>query len=112
MRTCRQNCILQICCRLQHVVTIEKNRYQAEHRFLRFNIFKGWPKLNWILTDPRHLSKPPSNWHPTTIDSGGRLAYVEYKIAKDGSVLGVAHKRSAIYKHCRYSLRVVVQISI
>jgi len=61
---------------------------------------KGWPKLNWILTTSRHLSKPPSNWEATAPSGGNSLLYIEYRTVKHGSVVGVTHTREVIQKHC------------
>ncbi|XP_016108074.1 disco-interacting protein 2 homolog C-like [Sinocyclocheilus grahami] len=48
--------------------------------------FKGWPKLLWVLTDSKHLSKPPREWFPLIKDANNDTAYIEYKTCKDGSV--------------------------
>lgn len=61
--------------------------------------FKGWPKLQWFLTD--NLARPPRDWDPP-----GRLlnespAYIEYTADRDGSVMGVTVSRSAMINHCR-----------
>ena len=61
----------------------------------------GWPRLQWILVDSRHLKKPPSNWEPIHRNAAENLVYVEYKTGKEGSVVGVAHSRAAIHDHCR-----------
>ncbi|XP_039274285.2 disco-interacting protein 2 homolog C-like isoform X2 [Styela clava] len=62
---------------------------------------KGWPKLQWILTDSKHLPKVPSNWEPTARSPDNQLAYIEYKTGKNNSVVGVAHSRSLIHNHCK-----------
>ncbi|KAG5265267.1 hypothetical protein AALO_G00240350 [Alosa alosa] len=40
---------------------------------------KGWPKLLWVVTDSKHLCKPPSDWYPHIKDANNDTAYVEYK---------------------------------
>uniref|UniRef100_A0A672NDG4 Disco-interacting protein 2 homolog C-like n=1 Tax=Sinocyclocheilus grahami TaxID=75366 RepID=A0A672NDG4_SINGR len=44
--------------------------------------FKGWPKLLWVLTDSKHLSKPPREWFPLIKDANNDTAYIE-KINND-----------------------------
>ncbi|XP_030629546.1 disco-interacting protein 2 homolog C [Chanos chanos] len=61
--------------------------------------FKGWPKLLWVVTDSRHLSKPPRDWYPLIKDANSDTAYIEYKTCKDGSVLGVTVTRIAMLTH-------------
>lgn len=61
--------------------------------------FKGWPKLNWIITD--HMSKPPRDWRPPPRVSEEVPAYIEYTVDKDGAVKGVTVNRSAMVAHCR-----------
>ncbi|XP_067218089.1 disco-interacting protein 2 homolog C isoform X1 [Chanodichthys erythropterus] len=63
--------------------------------------FKGWPKLLWVLTDSKHLSKPPREWFPLIKDANNDTAYIEYKTCKDGSVLGITVTRMAMLKHCQ-----------
>ncbi|XP_041928744.1 disco-interacting protein 2 homolog C-like isoform X2 [Alosa sapidissima] len=62
---------------------------------------KGWPKLLWVVTDSKHLCKPPSDWYPHIKDANNDTAYVEYKTCKDGSVLGVTVSRIAMLSHCQ-----------
>uniref|UniRef100_A0A8C1US07 Disco-interacting protein 2 homolog Cb n=1 Tax=Cyprinus carpio TaxID=7962 RepID=A0A8C1US07_CYPCA len=63
--------------------------------------FKGWPKLLWVLTDSKHLSKPPREWFPLIKDANNDTAYIEYKTCKDGSVLGITVTRMAMLTHCQ-----------
>ncbi|GAV07859.1 hypothetical protein RvY_17644-2 [Ramazzottius varieornatus] len=61
--------------------------------------FKGWPKLQWMITDS--LGKAPRDW-----EAPGRLmddlpAYIEYTSDRDGHVMGVTVPRNAMIKHCR-----------
>ncbi|XP_054609765.1 disco-interacting protein 2 homolog C isoform X1 [Dunckerocampus dactyliophorus] len=63
--------------------------------------FKGWPKLHWIVTDSKHLSKPPRDWFPHIKDANQETAYIEYKTCKDGGVLGVTVTRVAMLTHCQ-----------
>ncbi|KAF2357567.1 AMP-dependent synthetase/ligase [Trinorchestia longiramus] len=61
--------------------------------------FKGWPKLNWFITD--HLQKPPKEWQIPPKASDDAPAYIEYSTDCDGSVKGVVVNRSALLNHCR-----------
>ncbi|CAK8673806.1 unnamed protein product [Clavelina lepadiformis] len=65
------------------------------------NQLKGWPKLQWILTDTRNMAKPSSSWEPAGHDPANQVAFIEYKTGKEGSVMGVAHSRTTIHRHCR-----------
>lgn len=38
--------------------------------------FKGWPKLNWFITE--HLARPPKDWNPPPRLTDDTPAYVEY----------------------------------
>ncbi|XP_047738274.1 disco-interacting protein 2 homolog C isoform X8 [Hyalella azteca] len=61
--------------------------------------FKGWPKLNWFITD--HLQKPPKEWQIPPKAPDDAPAYIEYSTDCDGSVKGVVVNRSALLNHCR-----------
>ncbi|XP_068582323.1 disco-interacting protein 2 homolog C isoform X2 [Cebidichthys violaceus] len=63
--------------------------------------FKGWPKVQWFVTESKHLSKPPRDWFPHIKDANQDTAYIEYKTCKDGSVLGVTVMRIAMLTHCQ-----------
>uniref|UniRef100_A0AAR2IUT3 DMAP1-binding domain-containing protein n=1 Tax=Pygocentrus nattereri TaxID=42514 RepID=A0AAR2IUT3_PYGNA len=63
--------------------------------------FKGWPKLLWVVTESKHLCKPPREWYPLIKDANNDTAYIEYKTCKDGSVLGVTVTRMAMLTHCQ-----------
>ncbi|XP_055359610.1 disco-interacting protein 2 homolog C isoform X2 [Betta splendens] len=63
--------------------------------------FKGWPKVQWVVTESKHLSKPPRDWFPHVKDANQDSAYIEYKSCKDGSVLGVTVRRTALLAHCQ-----------
>ncbi|XP_028833612.1 disco-interacting protein 2 homolog C-like isoform X2 [Denticeps clupeoides] len=62
---------------------------------------KGWPKLLWVVTESKHLCKPPRDWYPHIKDANNETAYIEYKTCKDGSVLGVTVTRIAMLTHCQ-----------
>lgn len=62
---------------------------------------KGWPKLQWVMSDSKHLPKVPSNWEPPTRTAENQLAYIEYKTGKNNSVVGIAHSRTLIHNHCK-----------
>ncbi|KAK9881592.1 hypothetical protein WA026_016462 [Henosepilachna vigintioctopunctata] len=61
--------------------------------------FKGWPKLNWFITE--HLTKTPKDFTPEPRLSDETPAYIEYSTDKDGSVMGVTITRAAMLQHCR-----------
>ncbi|MEE6471871.1 hypothetical protein FKM82_009403 [Ascaphus truei] len=63
--------------------------------------FKGWPKLKWVVTDSRYLSKSPKDWQPHITTAGTEPAYIEYKTSKEGSVMGVTVSRIAMLSHCQ-----------
>ncbi|XP_017947197.1 disco-interacting protein 2 homolog B isoform X3 [Xenopus tropicalis] len=63
--------------------------------------FKGWPKLKWVVTDSRYLSKSPKDWQPHITNAGTEPAYIEYKTSKEGSVMGVTVSRIAMLSHCQ-----------
>jgi acyl-CoA synthetase (AMP-forming)/AMP-acid ligase II len=61
--------------------------------------FKGWPKLNWFITE--HLPKPAKDWQAPPRLTDDTPAYVEYTSQQDGSVLGVTVGRTAMLEHAR-----------
>lgn len=61
--------------------------------------FKGWPKLNWFITE--HLQRPPKEWNPPPRLTDDTPAYVEYTTQQDGSVLGVSISRTAMLAMAR-----------
>uniref|UniRef100_A0A4W3HGZ0 Disco-interacting protein 2 homolog Bb n=1 Tax=Callorhinchus milii TaxID=7868 RepID=A0A4W3HGZ0_CALMI len=63
--------------------------------------FKGWPRLKWVVTDSKYLSKPSKDWQPNIQPAGSEPAYIEYKTSKEGSVMGVAISRVAMLLHCQ-----------
>ncbi|XP_041440391.1 disco-interacting protein 2 homolog B isoform X2 [Xenopus laevis] len=63
--------------------------------------FKGWPRLKWVVTDSRFLSKSPKDWQPHITNAGTEPAYIEYKTSKEGSVMGVTVSRIAMLSHCQ-----------
>ncbi|XP_029450843.1 disco-interacting protein 2 homolog B isoform X2 [Rhinatrema bivittatum] len=63
--------------------------------------FKGWPKLKWVVTDSRYLSKSPKDWQPHISAAGTEPAYIEYKTSKEGSVMGVTVSRIAMLSHAQ-----------
>ncbi|XP_038643560.1 disco-interacting protein 2 homolog A-like isoform X2 [Scyliorhinus canicula] len=62
--------------------------------------FKGWPRLGWFVTDVKHLSKPPKDWHPVIRDASINIAYIEYKTSKEGSSMGITISQAAMLAHC------------
>ncbi|XP_037380727.1 disco-interacting protein 2 homolog A isoform X3 [Talpa occidentalis] len=63
--------------------------------------FKGWPPLAWLVTDGKHLAKPPKDWHLLTPEAGPGVAYIEYKTSKDGSTVGVTVSHRSLLAQCR-----------
>lgn len=61
--------------------------------------FKGWPKLNWFVTE--NMGKPPKDWVPPPKGADDVPAYVEYTTSKDGSTVGVTVARGTMLCHCR-----------
>ncbi|XP_040564455.1 disco-interacting protein 2 homolog A isoform X2 [Lepeophtheirus salmonis] len=61
--------------------------------------FKGWPKLNWFVTE--NLPKPPKDWQPPPRLTDDTPGYVEYVTQQDGSVMGVSVARTAMLAHAR-----------
>ncbi|ELT90261.1 hypothetical protein CAPTEDRAFT_205040 [Capitella teleta] len=61
--------------------------------------FRGWPKLQWFVTE--HLSKSPKDWLPPPRQADDSPVYVEYMTGKDGSVMGVTNSRANMLCHCR-----------
>ncbi|RWS16896.1 hypothetical protein B4U79_00187 [Dinothrombium tinctorium] len=61
--------------------------------------FKGWPKLNWLITE--NWGKPPKDWQPTPRITEEAPAYIEYTLDKDGSMKGVSVSRTAMMSHSR-----------
>ncbi|XP_043939409.1 disco-interacting protein 2 homolog B isoform X2 [Protopterus annectens] len=63
--------------------------------------FKGWPRLKWVVTDSKYLSKPPKDWQPQIPAATTDPAYIEYKTSKEGSVMGVSVSRISMLSHCQ-----------
>lgn len=61
--------------------------------------FKGWPKVQWFVTE--HLGKPPKDWNPPPRQTDDAPAYIEYIAAKDGSMMGVTNTRASMLAHAR-----------
>ncbi|KAK4337153.1 hypothetical protein RND71_043371 [Anisodus tanguticus] len=61
--------------------------------------FKGWPKLNWLVSD--NWPKPPKDWLPPPRISEDAVAYIEYAMDKEGSMKGVCVTRKSMISHCK-----------
>lgn len=61
--------------------------------------FKGWPKLQWFVTE--HLARTPKDWLPPPKLTDDTPAYIEYSTDRDGSVMGITITRAAMLSHCR-----------
>uniref|UniRef100_A0A674BUV2 Disco-interacting protein 2 homolog Ba n=1 Tax=Salmo trutta TaxID=8032 RepID=A0A674BUV2_SALTR len=53
--------------------------------------FKGWPRMKWVVTDTKYLTKPSKDWQP----------FMCYKASKEGTVMGVAVSKIALLTHCQ-----------
>ncbi|XP_023646418.1 disco-interacting protein 2 homolog B-A isoform X1 [Paramormyrops kingsleyae] len=63
--------------------------------------FKGWPRLKWVVTDSKYLTKPSKDWQPHIPTANNDIAYIEYKASKEGTVMGVAVSKLAMLTHCQ-----------
>uniref|UniRef100_A0A8B9L7N2 Disco-interacting protein 2 homolog Bb n=1 Tax=Astyanax mexicanus TaxID=7994 RepID=A0A8B9L7N2_ASTMX len=63
--------------------------------------FKGWPRLKWVITDSKYLTKPSKDWQPHIPTANTDTAYIEYKASKEGTVMGVAVSKVAMLTHCQ-----------
>uniref|UniRef100_A0A7N8X5E1 Disco-interacting protein 2 homolog Bb n=1 Tax=Mastacembelus armatus TaxID=205130 RepID=A0A7N8X5E1_9TELE len=63
--------------------------------------FKGWPRLKWVVTDSKYLTKPSKDWQPHIPTANTDPAYIEYKANKEGTVVGVAVSKVAMLTHCQ-----------
>ncbi|XP_072307614.1 disco-interacting protein 2 homolog B-A isoform X1 [Eucyclogobius newberryi] len=63
--------------------------------------FKGWPRMKWVVTDSKYLTKPGKDWQPHIPTANTDPAYIEYKASKDGTVVGVAVSKVAMLTHCQ-----------
>uniref|UniRef100_A0A3B3ZPD4 Uncharacterized protein n=1 Tax=Periophthalmus magnuspinnatus TaxID=409849 RepID=A0A3B3ZPD4_9GOBI len=63
--------------------------------------FKGWPRMKWVVTDSKYLTKPGKDWQPHIPTANTDTAYIEYKASKDGTVVGVAVSKVAMLTHCQ-----------
>uniref|UniRef100_A0A8C7HNY8 Disco-interacting protein 2 homolog Bb n=1 Tax=Oncorhynchus kisutch TaxID=8019 RepID=A0A8C7HNY8_ONCKI len=63
--------------------------------------FKGWPRLKWVVTDSKYLTKPGKDWQPHIPTANTDPAYIEYKASKEGTVMGVAVSKVAMLTHCQ-----------
>uniref|UniRef100_A0A8C1QAG7 Disco-interacting protein 2 homolog Ba n=1 Tax=Cyprinus carpio TaxID=7962 RepID=A0A8C1QAG7_CYPCA len=63
--------------------------------------FKGWPRLKWVVTDTKYLTKPSKDWQPHIPTANTDTAYIEYKASKEGTVMGVAVSKISMLTHCQ-----------
>uniref|UniRef100_A0AAQ5ZSY2 DMAP1-binding domain-containing protein n=1 Tax=Amphiprion ocellaris TaxID=80972 RepID=A0AAQ5ZSY2_AMPOC len=63
--------------------------------------FKGWPRMKWVITDSKYLTKPSKDWQPHIPTANTDPAYIEYKASKEGTVVGVAVSKVAMLTHCQ-----------
>uniref|UniRef100_A0A4W4F114 DMAP1-binding domain-containing protein n=1 Tax=Electrophorus electricus TaxID=8005 RepID=A0A4W4F114_ELEEL len=63
--------------------------------------FKGWPRLRWVVTDTKYLTKPSKDWQPHIPTANTDTAYIEYKASKEGTVMGVAVSKVSMLTHCQ-----------
>ena len=76
-----------------------KVKCETEKQYCELDLFQGWPKLHWFITE--HLPRPPKDWNPPPRLTDDTPAYVEYTTQQDGSVLGVSVSRTAMLAHAR-----------
>uniref|UniRef100_A0A3B3CJV6 Disco-interacting protein 2 homolog Ba n=1 Tax=Oryzias melastigma TaxID=30732 RepID=A0A3B3CJV6_ORYME len=63
--------------------------------------FKGWPRMKWVVTDTKYLTKPSKDWQPHIPTANTDTAYIEYKTSKEGTVMGVAVSKISMLTHCQ-----------
>uniref|UniRef100_A0A8D0ABP5 Disco-interacting protein 2 homolog Ba n=1 Tax=Sander lucioperca TaxID=283035 RepID=A0A8D0ABP5_SANLU len=63
--------------------------------------FKGWPRMKWVVTDTKYLTKPSKDWQPHIPTANTDTAYIEYKASKEGTVMGVAVSKTSMLTHCQ-----------
>uniref|UniRef100_A0A667ZYE7 Disco-interacting protein 2 homolog Bb n=1 Tax=Myripristis murdjan TaxID=586833 RepID=A0A667ZYE7_9TELE len=79
--------------------------------------FKGWPRLKWVVTDSKYLTKPSKDWQPHIPTANTDPAYIEVTLFmyvlgtlktthplylnKEGTVMGVAVSKVAMLTHCQ-----------
>lgn len=88
-------------CNISYAMTSEANKHIYRNQSTgELKVHRGWPELNWILSD--NLSKPPKDWNPPPRVSEDVPAYIEYVIdSHDGSMKGVTISRRAMISHCK-----------
>uniref|UniRef100_A0A8C7T8A1 Disco-interacting protein 2 homolog Ba n=1 Tax=Oncorhynchus mykiss TaxID=8022 RepID=A0A8C7T8A1_ONCMY len=62
--------------------------------------FKGWPRMKWVVTDTKYLTKPSKDWQFEKINTKIRIIML-YKASKEGTVMGVAVSKIALLTHCQ-----------
>uniref|UniRef100_A0A669DSR0 Disco-interacting protein 2 homolog Ba n=1 Tax=Oreochromis niloticus TaxID=8128 RepID=A0A669DSR0_ORENI len=70
--------------------------------------FKGWPRMKWVVTDTKYLTKPSKDWQPHIPTANTDTAYIEYKASKEGTVMGVAVSKIAMLTHCQALTQYVI----
>ncbi|CAB1336770.1 unnamed protein product, partial [Coregonus sp. 'balchen'] len=61
----------------------------------------SWPRMKWVVTDTKYLTKPSKDWQPHIPTANTDTAYIEYKASKEGTVMGVAVSKIALLTHCQ-----------
>lgn len=59
-------------CTLRHYVL-------KESWFDRVCAFTGWPRLRWVVTDTKYLTKPSKDWQPHIPTANTDTAYIEVR---------------------------------
>uniref|UniRef100_A0A8C2FK50 Disco-interacting protein 2 homolog Ba n=1 Tax=Cyprinus carpio TaxID=7962 RepID=A0A8C2FK50_CYPCA len=49
--------------------------------------FKGWPRLKWVVTDTKYLTKPSKDWQPHIPTANTDTAYIEVSAGRRAHVL-------------------------
>lgn len=42
--------------------------------------FTGWPRLKWVITDSKYLTKPSKDWQPHIPTANTDTAYIEVQL--------------------------------
>lgn len=67
-------CYCKFCCHLlcEFELVVLYRKFNQTHCS-----YPGWPKVLWVVTESKHLSKPPRDWFPHVKDANQDNAYIE-----------------------------------
>lgn len=43
-------------------------------------LFPGWPRMKWVVTDTKYLTKPSKDWQPHIPTANTDTAYIEVRL--------------------------------